>query len=476
MRLSCVCGALLLNLAAGAAVAQVPPVPTYTLTLLPVPTGSAGLTPGAVNASGQVTGAINFFALQASHAFIWYQGTLTDIGTLPYQGSSALGSASGQSINAAGAVAGTVTDPGTPALWSFGFFYSENQVLSPLFNLSGFPFCTATGVNNNDLIVGSCTNQSETVAVLYNDSQATQIGASGQSATAVNDSQQITINGTPGYIYQNADGSTVKIPLLSGGNDETQLDPLAINNAGQAVGWQLQSNGSYLTFLYNSGTTVQVAGVPASATLPGVSINNAGQIVGYTTKSTTSAPQPYVVVAGSADDLNTLISPTDPNQKYVTLLEPYAISDSGAILATGTDSRSAGVTNVYLLTPSSAYGPSVTLKASSNDVTAGTAFTLYWTAQNLKSCTATGSANGNDGWSGAVAADGGQQQVTENKADTYQFTISCVDASGASVSSQASVTVSAKPTPPSGGGGGALDLLLLGALSLGGLRRLARRA
>jgi hypothetical protein len=199
-----------------------------------------------------------------------------------------------------------------------------------------------------------------------------------------------------------------------------------------------------------------------------LSLNNAGQIVGTTAASSGAIPVPFFFAHGLMSPLNTLVSATDPSKRYVTLTAAYGINDSGQIIAVGTDSRAPGTTRAYLLTPTTPFAGSVDLQASLTTVTAGTPFTLYWTAQNLSSCTASGG-SGSDGWQGSAAANGGQQQVTETKGGSYDFELDCATAIGGSETSSVTVTVNAKPAPPSGGGGGALGgetLLALLALAL----------
>jgi hypothetical protein len=454
-----------------AAEAQAPALPGYTLTLISPPAGASAIVPTAINSTGEVTGSIVYAPGQAAHAFIWTFGppvALMDIGTLPYPGSATYGSATGMSFTDRGVV-GTVVDPGTPPMWSFGFSYGS-QGLSPLSNLTGFPFCTATGINtqssSNALIVGSCNNTQETIGVIYVNSQAQQFGSSGISANAVNDFGQIAASGMPAFLYATPADTITKIPLLSGGNSSTQASASSVNNAGQAVGWQQTSSGTYESFYYDNGSTTALAGVPTSTIQPGLSINNAGQIVGYTATAAAPTPAPFLFAHGLSTNLNTLISGTDPNKRFVTLTNAYAINDAGQIVATGTDSRSPGVTGAYVLSPTSPVTASVNLQASVSTVVAGTPFTLYWTAQGLTGCTASGG-SGKDGWSGTVSFTGGQQQLTETAAqsDPYNFTLTCTQSNGGFVDSEASVTVTAKPAPPHDSGGGAVDPLLLVALA-----------
>jgi probable HAF family extracellular repeat protein len=463
--------ALAAALCAGSVQAQ--SLPAYGLTLIAAPSGSAGLTPAALNATGQVTGSIAFFAGQASHAFLYSGGTLTDLGTLPFPGSATFGSATGQSITAIDGIVGTVTDPGTPPQWQFGFIYSAGGALEPLNMLTGFPFCTATATNAQGTIVGACSNTTETIATIYQNGTPQQIGPSGATANAVNDYNQVAATGTPGFLYAN--GTLTPLPLLSGGSANTQSGATSVNNAGQAVGWQLNGS-SYQSFFYSNGATTALAGVPVSAVQPALSMNDAGQIVGYTATSSTATPVPFFFAHGLMTPLNALLSATDPSQRYVTLTMAYAINDSGQIIASGTDSRAPGTTRAYLLTPTSPFSSSVDLQASVTTIGVGSSFTLFWTAQNLASCSADGG-SGNDGWQGSVPANGGQQVVKETKGGDYTFTLNCTSSSGSMENAQAMVTVTAPPTPPASGGG-ALDAGTLAAwlAVLAGARRRGRRS
>jgi hypothetical protein len=461
--------ALAAALLAGAA-AHAQTLPAYGLTLIAAPSGSAGLTPAALNATGQVTGSIAFFAGQPSHVFIFAGGTLTDLGTLVYPGSATYGSATGQSITATGTIVGTVTDPGNPPQWQFGFIYTANGVLEPLTMLTGFPFCTATATNAQGLIVGTCSNTTESIATLYTNGTPQQIGPSGATANAVNDYNQVAAAGTPAFLYDN--GTITTLPLLAGGSASTQSSATSINNAGQAVGWQLNGS-SYQSFFYSNGATTALAGVPASAVPPALSMNNAGQVVGYTATTGTATPVPFFFAHGLMTPLNSLVSATDPSKRYVTLTMAYAINDSGQIIASGTDSRTPGTTRAYLLTPTSPFSSSVDLQASVTTIGVGSSFTLFWTTQNLASCEATGG-SGNDGWQGSVPANGGQQGVKETKGGDYTFTLTCTSSSGSTEDAEAMVTVTAPPTPPASGGG-ALDGATLAALIACGLSGALRR-
>jgi hypothetical protein len=96
------------------------------------------------------------------------------------------------------------------------------------------------------------------------------------------------------------------------------------------------------------------------------SINNLGQIVGHTNLGTRKRATLW---RGSAVlDLNALISDDDPAKGFVTLDFATEITDSGLIVASGTDSRSPagpGSEAYYLLTPAGTSGPSAAILPTS---------------------------------------------------------------------------------------------------------------
>jgi probable HAF family extracellular repeat protein len=464
-------GGLAALIGCATATAATPPLPSYGVTLIAVPSGAATVSATAINSSGQVTGAIGFTGGVPSQAFLYSAGSLSNLGSLNYPGTQLVGNTSGQAISAPGIVVGTFVDPVSQS-WSFGFEYSGG-VLTALSGASGFTNCTAVGINATGLIVGSCANSSSTEAVIYSGGAPQPIGPAGATASAVNDYGQVAgFTAAAGFVSNVNGGATVTIPALMSSAAAQPASPTAINNAGQVVGWQAEGT-TYAAFLYSNGTNALLADVPASTVQPSLAINDAGQIVGDAQAVGSATATAYYIADGTLSDLDTLISRSDPNQPYVTFTNAYAISDNGWIVAGGLDSRT-GLSGAYLLTPTTAFPTSVTVVAGATAVT-GTPFTVGWTDQSATACTASGG-SGSDGWKGGVAVNGGQQQVSETTAGTYEFTVSCSSTSSL-VSSTAKVVVSNKSTPGlGGGGGGTLDVRTLAALlALCALRVLSGR-
>ena len=99
-----------------------------------------------INDRGQVVGGSNI-DLNTTHAFIWQDGTMTDLGTLP--GGSFSGASS---INDHGLIAGASADAAGVAhavVW-------ENGVIWDLGAAPNGTNCSANAINKRGLVVGAC--------------------------------------------------------------------------------------------------------------------------------------------------------------------------------------------------------------------------------------------------------------------------------------------------------------------------------
>ncbi len=148
-----------------------------------------------------------------------------------------------------------------------------------------------------------------------------------------------------------------------------------LNDRGQVIGFYLNSSGPQMhTALLWEGDAVTV--LPpldhpeANAAIP-ESINNQGEIVGHTHLG--SGRSIATLWRGSAVlDLNELISDDDPAKSFVTLAFAIKVTDSGLIVASGTDSRDAEPRNnvYFLLRPTSAPASFGSSSAAISSVTA----------------------------------------------------------------------------------------------------------
>ena len=320
---------------------------TYTITDL----GSlgGGVTHGlAINASGQVTGD-SFLSKQVmvpcpypqspnqkcsanlDHAFLWSNGTMTDLGTLGGDNSQGL------AINGPGEVVG---ESGTKT-GSSPFLSNASD-----HKLTGLSFMNdAFGINDSGQIAGMCNelpaNPEIFACVVSSDGTVTALGDSvpplGNSnfecseAVAINNDGQALANCSgPGIPEGGAvvwtNGTPTVVGTLGGHAAGT-----AINNNGQVVGIAQTSTGAEDGFLWSNGTITDLGRsfVPPA-------INDSGVIVGGQ----------FVDSGGTVQNLNTLI----PAGSGFQIQSATGINDNGQIIANADDTAT-GQTHALLLTP-----------------------------------------------------------------------------------------------------------------------------
>ncbi len=267
----------------------------------------------AINAVGQVTGySYTSNAFQVScpphqyggskkcfehpyHAFLWSNGTMTDLGTLGGHFSR------GNSINLSGEVVGTAdTTSG-----SDGFLWNGKKMI----DLGAF---YPSGINDSGQIAGNCTSGP---CVLSNGTFTQLPNPPGLNchAIAINNAGEVlggcgdTSSYEHGVVWQN--GTPTDLGTLGG----PQTGAAAINNLGQVVGWSQTSTDADRPFLWSNGTMTDlgVSFFPAA-------INDNGEIVGDSA----------IYTSGTLQDLNTLIPAGSPQITYAN-----AINNNGQIVA-----------------------------------------------------------------------------------------------------------------------------------------------
>jgi hypothetical protein len=173
----------------------------------------------------------------------------------------------------------------------------------------------------------------------------------------------------------------------------------------------------------------------------------------------TSAATPHVAsIAALMLQANPALTPTQIYQ---------ALQNSALPMATPSPNFQSGYGFVqadaaFALTPQVA-PPAPTLTLAAASITVGSSTTITWSSVNATSCAASGS------WSGTLATSG-TQTLTPTAAGTDTYTLTCSNATGASVASNATLTV----TSPPKSGGGAIDVLMLLGLAGIGVGRIAR--
>jgi probable HAF family extracellular repeat protein len=333
------------NLACAAVLALAAGVPAAVATAVPAAAATAAYTETimgslgggftdatAINANGQVTGYSNtakqiqvqcppgkygqpkkcFEPIQ--HAFLFSNGTMTDLGTLGGDYSEGL------AINDSGEVVGwSQAKAGT----SDAFLWN-GKTMTALAPLSEF---YPHGINDSGQIAGTC-NQSlpcvdsnGTFTDLPNPPGLTCNGAAainnnGQVLSTCADGSQAVTGNTRAVVWTN--GTPTVLPTLGG----PTTTATAINNNGDVVGYAQTSTFAQHGFLYRNGTMTDLGN-----NIFLYAINDSDVMVG----------NDLIVSNGTVQDINNLIPPGDPGLNYAV-----GINDNGQIIAE---------TNGILLTP-----------------------------------------------------------------------------------------------------------------------------
>lgn len=254
------------------------------------------------------------------HAFLWSNGTMTDLGTLGGHFSK------GVAINLAGEVVGQA-DLRTG--FSDSFLWNGTK-------MTDIGSWHAQGINDSGQIVGgcqqACVDNNGTFTQLPNPSglncNGGQINNSGDVTGGCTDS---TSNATSKeYVVLWHNGTPTDLGNLGG----PQIRTTALNNLSpaQVTGFGQTSTDAQDAFLWSNGTMTDI-GAPFSPTaFYPTSINDHGVIVGGST----------IWRNGTLQDLNNLVPPGSG----FTLTDATGINDKGQIVVNGSG-------HAFLLTPTS---------------------------------------------------------------------------------------------------------------------------
>jgi probable HAF family extracellular repeat protein len=331
-----------------------------------------------------------------AHAFAWRDGTITDLGALP---PAADNSSASSGINARGDVAGGsdtgTIDPLTGSIATHAVLWRDGT-MTDLGTLGGAE-SSANDINNADQVVGFSSNTvpdpysmvglgTQTRAFLWQHGTMTDLGTLGGSdafAFVINNAGQVAgasyTNSTPNpttgmptmdpFLWQ--DGRMIDLGSLGGTHSEVSW----INNRGQVVGFSdmpgdqtlhpffwngtkmidlgtlggdngqaswvndagdvvgtadIAGSQAHHGFLYENGRISDLAPVGGAPCSNAYHIDDLGEVVGNATNCHDYALSAILWKHGTAIDLNALIAPSQ-----LRLVEADSINDAGVIEGLG---------------------------------------------------------------------------------------------------------------------------------------------
>jgi probable HAF family extracellular repeat protein len=336
----------------------------------------------SVNNKGWVVGAANLKGDIITHAALWRNGAITDLGTLGGPNSFVNFPVKNERGEIEGSAETSTPDPlGESFCDLLGFndgvtclgFLWKDGLKTRLTPLAGGNNSQANGINNRGQVVGVAENgvQDPTCtapqklrfeAVIWGPKkgQIQQLrplsGDSDGFAAAINDNGEVTgCSGICANVNLNSclravvwkDGSPTSIGGLRGALFSVGGD---INNQGQVLGLSvlpdntMPGNITYHSFFWQKGVVTDLGTLPGRPLVFAGGLNNKGQVVGHTCDATDTYCDAYIWENGVMTDLNTLI----PAGIYLY----YAgdINDRGEIAGVAVDPVS-GATPAFVAIP-----------------------------------------------------------------------------------------------------------------------------
>lgn len=243
---------------------------TYEVVDLGVLPGGISSQGNAINDDGVVVGSSDLGDM-VSHAFLWRDGHMTDLGTLV--GPS--GSSEANDLNDRGVVVGasSAADGGYhPTMWLDGRIVDLGTL--------GGPFGRATGVNDRGDVVGfSETATGETHAFRWQRGRMTDLGTvpgQGFSRAEAVDAEGRAVGESGGAVVWRHDEPAL-LPLVTGADSAAALDT---NDRGTIVGYSLMPGGASINraVMWRHGMATDLGLERGSSQAHGV--NDRGQVVG----------------------------------------------------------------------------------------------------------------------------------------------------------------------------------------------------
>jgi probable HAF family extracellular repeat protein len=282
----------------------------YSITDLGTLGGTSSEAAG-VNNPGEVVGS-STTAAGVSHAFLYRNGLMFDLGTLP--GGSA---SQATAINDRGDIVGySAVNAYGPEfrerIQGFAWADGTMRALGALYCRCSFNVrygtSRALAIANGGQIVGdSETDRGDSFmhAFLWQENVmrdlGAEVGGGGRSqAAGINDINEVvgTVNGRA---FLARDGLSQELGVLPG---HTSSDARAINNKGQVVGNSVTADGISHAFLWNLGTMRNLGTLPGDISSQAQALNVGGDVVGRSGVADLSAARAVIWQGGVAIDLN----------------------------------------------------------------------------------------------------------------------------------------------------------------------------
>jgi probable HAF family extracellular repeat protein/YD repeat-containing protein len=226
----------------------------------------------ALNDAGQAIGKME--TPYGTHAFIWQNGTMTDLGTLAGESGSF---STANAINDSGIVAGRSKDSTGKqhaAIWI-------NRIIKSL-ALESESYSNASSINNRNQVAGESTISDKTLAFIWDNGVYTILPSIYDNCLtkAINSQGQVV-----GYCTSYPSGED-HIVIWPGNNEVIELglgnvgNPVDINDAGTVTGTIITSPEIAKAFIWKNG---QIAYLPTLGGAGSVAwaINNRDQVIGF---------------------------------------------------------------------------------------------------------------------------------------------------------------------------------------------------